>query len=152
MRVWRVKRRAHASDLSGVGGLRASARWHHRGHPVLYTSEAPALAVLECLVHVDPASLPADLRLIEIDVPDVTSIEVCDPEALTRHWKRVPGPKVLRDFGTAWLAAKRTALLKVPSALVPAQFNYVLNPEHAEAKRIRVAGQEPFSFDPRLFK
>ena len=152
MRVWRLKRRAHAADLSGIGGLRASARWHHRGQPVLYTSEAPALAVLEMLAHVSPSELPSDLRMIEIDVPGALSIEVCDPVPLSKQWRRSPGPSALRDFGTAWLASKRSAVLQVPSAVVPAQFNYVLNPAHPGARKFRVVGNEPFEFDPRLVK
>jgi RES domain-containing protein len=152
MRVWRVQRQAHAADLSGIGGLSASGRWHHRGHVVLYTSEAPALAVLETLVHVDPDALPSDLRMVEIDVPDRVRIEVCDAVSLTKEWRRIPGPMELQDFGTSWLAAKRTAALKVASAVLPMQWNYVLNLGHADAKRIRVVGQEPFRFDPRLLK
>ncbi len=150
MRVWRLKRKAHATDLTGVGGLRVSGRWHHRGHAVLYTSEAASLAVLEFLVHVDPADLPDDLRMVEIDVPNRTSIERCDPTTLAKAWQKIPGPTPLQDFGSEWLASRRTAALRVPSAVVPMQFNYVLNPEHSDAKRFRVVTNVPFSFDPRL--
>ena len=150
MRVWRLKRQAHAADLTGVGGLRVSGRWHHRGHAVLYTSEAPSLAVLEYLVHVDPVDLPDDLRMVEIEVPDRIAIETCDPATLTKDWHKVPGPAALQDFGSAWLAAKRTAVLRVPSAVVPMQSNFVLNPEHTSAKKFRVVTSVPFRFDPRL--
>lgn len=83
MRVWRISRQPHAAaSLTGSGGLYVSGRWHHRGRPVVYTSATPSLAALEVLVHVDPALAPADLRLIEIDVPDGIDIETCDPALL----------------------------------------------------------------------
>lgn len=151
MRVWRISKQAYAlSCLTGTGGLYASGRWHHQGRPIVYTASNAALAALEMLVHTDPLLAPSDLRLVEIEVPATASIEACDPAALVSDWRRYPGPRELRDFGTAWLAAQRTLVLRVPSAVLDAEPNYLLNPAHPEMSQVRILADNAFSFDPRL--
>jgi RES domain-containing protein len=152
MRVWRISRQPHAASLTGTGGLYVSGRWHHRGRPIVYTSATPSLAALEVLVHVDPGLAPADLRLIEIAVPDGVAIETCDPTRLEANWQTFPPPVTLQDFGSQWLADLRTPVLSVPSAVLAVERNYIINPAHPEARRIRLAQEQAFSFDPRLLK
>jgi RES domain-containing protein len=150
MRVWRISRFSASDKLSGIGGLYVSGRWHARGHLVLYTSSTPSLAALEMLVHVDPALAPADLRLWEIDAPDDIALESCDPATLTPNWQDYPFPPELQDYGSCWLDACRSALLCVPSAIIPIEMNYLINPKHPDAARIRVITERPFTYDPRL--
>jgi RES domain-containing protein len=151
MRVWRICRKAHAAaGLAGIGGLHVSGRWHHRGRPIVYASSTASLAALEVLVHVDPANAPSDLTLLAIDVPDDVAVETCDPTRLTPRWQAFPGPVELQDFGSTWLAEVRTAVLAVPSAVLPVERNLLLNPAHPHAARFRIVGEQPFSFDPRL--
>jgi RES domain-containing protein len=150
MRVWRIGRISDPDKLAGVGGLYVSGRWHYRGHRILYTSSTPSLAALEVLVHVDPGLAPAGLCLVEIDVPDEVVIETCDPSTLTPNWQVYPFPPEPQDFGSRWLDECRTALLSVPSAIIPEEQNYLINPEHSDAARIRVIAERPFAFDPRL--
>lgn len=151
MHVWRISKQAYAlSCLAGTGGLYASGRWHHQGRPIVYTASNAALAALEMLVHTDPMLAPADLRLIEIEVPDTASVEACDPTALADNWRQYPGPLELRDFGSKWLAEKRTLVLRVPSAVLDAEPNYLLNPAHPEIGHVRILADQAFSFDPRL--
>ena len=153
MRVWRISRQPHAAaSVTGSGGLYVSGRWHHRGQPIVYTSATPSLAALEVLVHVDPALAPMDLRLIEIDVPDGIDIETCDPAQLATDWQMFPAPVVLQDFGSEWLSDLRTAILSVPSAVLAIERNYIINPAHPDAPRIRIVQEQVFSFDPRLIK
>jgi RES domain-containing protein len=71
---------------------------------------------------------------------------------LPRHWRRYPPPAALRDLGTQWAAAKETAVLTVPSVVIPAETNYLLNPAHPAFGRIRIGDPEPFAFDPRMWK
>lgn len=151
MRVWRISLGKYASAcLTGAGGLYVSGRWHHRGQPIVYTSATPSLAALEMLVHVDAALAPPDLRLIEIEFPDELTVEVCDPATLTADWTAFPAPVELQTFGSTWLAEQRTSVLNVPSAVLPIERNYILNPVHLDSKHVRVVGEQPFSFDPRL--
>lgn len=150
MRVWRISRHRHAADLKGLGGLVASGRWHHPGKPILYTSATPSLAALEVLVHVDSTLAPPDLALIEIVIPDDIAIEYCNPVSLTPSWQTYPGPVELQDFGSMWLAEIRSAILAVPSAVLPVEQNYLINPLHPEIARLRVVQELPFYFDPRL--
>lgn len=151
MRVWRICRQPRAgSALAGLGGLYAAGRWHHKGQPVVYTSATPSLAALEVLVHVDAALAPNDERLLEIDVPSDLAVERCQPETITAEWSTYPAPEELQDFGSEWLASLRTAVLQVPSAVMPVESNFILNPGHPEFSRISVVRDLPFSFDSRL--
>jgi len=119
--------------------------------PAVYTAAHLSLAVLEVLVHVTAVEdLPADLVAIAADMPDDLPIENLRREDLPRDWRRTPAPAALADRGTAWLKAARTAALAVPSAVVPSETNYILNPAHPDFRRIVVGRAEPFGLDPRL--
>jgi RES domain-containing protein len=150
MRLWRISNHA---DLLGAGGMRAGARWHSAGHPVVYCSEHPALALLERLAHLeidDANDLPTTYKLLMIEFSEEVATGVLDIATLPPDWSRnVP---LTRTIGDNWLARKETALLAVPSVVAPFSTNYLLNPAHPDAARIRIAKTEDFSFDQRLFK
>ena len=151
MRVWRICPQPYVSSaLTGLGGLYAAGRWHHKGQPIVYTSATPSLAALEVLVHVDPALAPSDVRLLEIDVPPEVSVERCSPEKIIPEWKIYPAPSELQDFGSKWLTSLRSAVLQVPAAVMPVESNFLLNPRHPEFARVSVVREVPFSFDSRL--
>ena len=151
MHVWRICRQPYVTHaLDGLGGLHASGRWHNRGQPIIYAASSAALAALEVLVHVDPLTAPADLRLLTLDLPEDPAIEVLEISALPRAWAEVPAPPELQLIGTAWLRSRRTVALSVPSAVIQVERNILLNPLHPEAEGIRLIGDEPFSFHPRL--
>lgn len=151
MRVWRLCKARYAADpLSGRGSLNASGRWHPRGLRIVYTSATLSLAALEMLVHLGRESLPDDLVQVEIEVPGTISVETLDPERLTPAWRSYPAPPELAAFGEEWLRQERTPLLRVPSAVVPEEWNLLINPAHPRAARVRPVGRKPFSFDVRL--
>jgi RES domain-containing protein len=151
MRLWRLSRRVFAKEpLSGKGGLYASGRWHSAPRLVVYTSQSLALASLEVLVHVDFDLAPRGLVAMEIDVPDDVIVAGLTPADLPRAWRRYPAPRSLQEFGNAWLGGLETAVLRVPSAVVPSEHNYLINPQHPDVQRIRVVAKIPFTFDPRL--
>lgn len=127
-------------------------RWNHRGTPVVYTSSTLSLAVLELLVHLDDDDLAKDCVGIPADIPDPEEITLIRTSGLPREWRNLPRPQALADLGSRWAAARKTAVLAVPSAIVPHELNYLLNPLHPHFKRIRIGQPEPFSFDPRLWK
>jgi RES domain-containing protein len=147
--LWRISN--HLS-LAGEGALRASGRWHTRGTRIVYCAENPAAALLEILVHfeIEIRDLPARYRLLKIDVPDDVQIGRVSLEDLSKDWPE--NPEMTRAIGDAWLASGSTALLRVPSAIVPETYNVLLNPGHQDAKRIVVVRASEHVIDARLMK
>ena len=90
--------------------------------------------------------------VIAVDVPDELPVDVVSAATLPDDWRRTPPPSALQDLGRAWLDADHTAVLRVPSAIVPLEVNYLLNPQHADFKRLLIHGPAPFRIDKRLFR
>jgi RES domain-containing protein len=111
-----------------------------------------SLAALELFVHVDIDIAPGELVAIQADIPDNLTIETLKIESLPRDWRRYPGPEALKDIGTAWAERASTAILDVPSAVISAERNYLLNPAHRDFKRIRLRKPIAFRFDARMWK
>lgn len=151
MRVWRLCQAGYAKQaLSGEGGMRASARWHDQGTRIVYTSSTLSLAALELLVRTDRAFAPPGLISVEIDVPPSVEIERVPLSRLPAGWDAYPAPTFTRAFGSKWIAGMRTAVLQVPSAVIPRENNFLLNPAHPRFARVRVIGRTSFSLDSRL--
>jgi RES domain-containing protein len=151
VRVWRLCQAAYSREaLNGEGGLRGAGRWHVRGTRIVYTSSTLSLAALELLVRVGRDDAPLELVAVEIEVPEALEIERIPLSRLSAGWDESPAPRFTQQFGTDWIASSRTAVLELPSAVIPREHNYVLNPAHRLYHRIRIAGRAPFSFDPRL--
>jgi RES domain-containing protein len=150
MRLWRLGKTKYAdTTLSGVGSLYNDGRWHTRTR-VVYAASSGSLASMEYLVHIDPLEAPKALTLSEIEAPDNLVVETIDVSALPSDWHTYPGPPALREIGNRWLAEKRTVLLRVPSAVMVVESNYLINPVHPDASRITVVHHHPYSFDPRI--
>ena len=113
-------------------------RWNHAGTSVVYTSSSLSLAALELFVHVDIDIVSADLVAIPADVPDSLTTDAVKIGSLSKDWRRYPAPEALQDIGTAWAAKASTAILAVPSAVIPEEGNYLLNPVHRDFKRISI--------------
>jgi RES domain-containing protein len=151
MRLWRI---SNYADLPGEGGRRVAARWHERGRPTVYLAEHPALALLETLVHldIDPDEVPSHYQLLTVEPPDTVAVEeLSEAELVARipDWR--DATQDTRTLTRAWFDERRTALLRVPSAIVPAAFNYLLNPLHPDAARVAVVAQQTAELDARLF-
>ena len=145
--LWRI---SGFNSLSGEGGLKYSARWHTAGHRVVYLAESPAGALIEHLVHLElnEKSWPAFYDLMQISAPDGMEVETLSLPA-GDDWKRLTS--VTRGLGDEWLRSKRTALARVPSAIMPTTWNFLLNPDHSEAAKIRIVDIARAEYDPRLF-
>jgi RES domain-containing protein len=144
MQLWRISRHR---DLSGMGGLRANGRWHHRGQPVVYLSENPASALLEVCVHTAGNDIPPEYTLLCVEAPE-TKIDSITPESLPDDWQiRFD---TTRQLGTEWLRTNRTALLRIPSAIVPHTSNFLFNPLHPDAKAFQIVEAVNYPFDPRI--
>lgn len=146
--LWRI---SNYADLSGVGAQRASARWHSKGRLIVYLAEAPAGAMLERLVHLldTEGQLPRMYDLLEVVVPEELAVRELLPLADV-DWRE--NPQSTRQMGDAWLAGGETALARVPSALLPRTWNVLLNPEHVDAKHVRIESVLRERFDNRLFR
>jgi RES domain-containing protein len=118
----------------------------------VYVSETLALAALEYLVHVDPANVPGDLVSIPAEIPDSVAIREVNLKNLPADWRAYPAPDALAQIGTAWTNAGSSAVLGVPSAVIPDERNYLLNPAHRDFPRIKIGVPQPFAFDSRLLK
>jgi RES domain-containing protein len=148
--VWRI---SNYLDLSGQGGLRAPARWHHAGAPIVYTASSPASALLEVLVHLELGNLehlPDSYQMLRIDVPDSLSITELDERGLDPAWRKLP--ELTRVVGDEWIEESASALLSIPSAIVPHTQNYLINPTHRDTKKIKIKSHGHFPFDFRLFQ
>jgi RES domain-containing protein len=147
--LWRI---SNHPSLAGEGALRTSGRWHTRGKRVVYCAQNPAAALLEILVHfeIEIRDLPARYRLLKIEVPDDVRIERVTFGELPGDWSE--RTDVTRAIGDTWLARGSTALLSVPSAIVPETFNVLLNPAQQDADRIVIAQTTEQALDLRLLK
>jgi RES domain-containing protein len=116
-------------------------------------AEHAALALLETLVHleIDPEDLPSSFQLLIVDVPDDVAVENLSAHRLSRivGWRHAPHET--RKLTHGWFLKRRTALLRVPSVIVPAAYNYLLNPLHPEAARVVIVARQTAEFDTRLF-
>jgi RES domain-containing protein len=151
VQVWRICSRQH-QRFDGEGARRFGGRWNHVGTSVVYTSGSLSLAALELFVHLDIDVIPPNLVAIRAEVPDSLTIETVKIASLPKNWRGYPAPEAVKDIGTTWAAKDSTAILAVPSAVIPEERNYLLNPTHADFKRIRVRRPVPFRFDPRMWK
>lgn len=153
MLVWRVTRKAHAEQpLSGEGARRYGGRWNHVGTAVVYTSESLSLAVLECLVNLPISDLPDDLVSVQIQVPDDLPRTEVSIEDLPDDWRTFPAIEELKDIGTDWAHEGKTAILAVPSVVIPNELNYLIDPANAETRRVEVISVELFALDVRLYR
>lgn len=149
MKLWRLARAGY-QQLDGAGARLYGGRWNSEGHAVVYLSSTLSLAALEYLVHLDVDDAPTDLVAIESDVPDDASIEDIGTGDLPEDWRRVADHPACVAAGDEWLQAQRSLLLRVPSAVIPAERNVLLNPAHPGAAAVRAGAVAPFAFDPRL--
>lgn len=147
MLVWRVSNRA---ALDGEGGLYAAGRWHSKGSRIVYCAPNPATALLEMLVNaeIEIEDLPDTFRLLKIEIPDAVSREDLDESSLPALWQ--VHPQLTRGVGDRWLEGKRSLLMRVPSAVVPETLNILVNPQHAEARRVKLLGSGEVRLDQRL--
>ena len=152
MEVYRITKKEHA-DLDGMGGLFGPGRWHKKGNNVIYTSEHASLAAWEKIVHVASfENLPYDLWLIKIDIPNSIEIQTVPKNILVPGWDDFPFSNETVDFGTSFLQKKEYLALKVPSVIIPDEFNVILNPLHPDIHKCRIISSEPFVFDKRITK
>lgn len=142
MILWRI---SNYATLDGEGGKLFPARWHTKGRAIIYTADHPASSLCEMLANTDAMALPSSFQLLKIVASE---IKVSAVENLDANW--TTDQKITQDLGDKWLAAKTSVLLRVPSALVPEAFNYLINPTHPEMTRIQIKEVLRVPLDSRL--
>lgn len=148
MKLWRI---SGFGNLTGEGGMLASARWHTKGRPVVYLADSPASAMLERLVQiVRQAGISSrNYTLLEIEADSALAVESLMHVADAGWRDRVD---ISQNAGDRWLSAAKTPLARVPSAVAPRTWNYLLNPLHPDANRVQILSQIQEIFDPRLLE
>ena len=148
--AWRiVKQKNEKSGFSGEGARLYGGRWNSPWAAMVYTAQSQSLAALEMLVHLDSADLLGGYVFFDVVIEDAM-IAAVDPITLPKNWRAEPAPRKLRALGDDWIAAGTSLALRVPSSLVPAESNYLLNPKHADFARVRIGPPMPFRYDARL--
>jgi len=156
--LWRIAtdtRRYASDDLSGRGALIQGGRWNEKGTPAVYTSASIALACLETLVHLAAAGLPLNRYLVRVDVDDAVwaARQTLGPSSLLEPpvgWDAIPYGRVSVEAGQKWLTGGASALLAVPSVVVPEEFNVLINPRHTDAAKLRATKVRKWLYDARF--
>ncbi len=148
MRVYRIALAKYSHSLVASG---REARWNSKGSFVIYAAATRSLACLENLVHRGGEGLDNRFMTMVIEIPQGVKIISVYPESLDGDWKSYRAQKRTRATGDAWLKSGDTAVLKVPSVIVPEEHNFLINPNHTDFAKIKLADVEPFDFDRRLW-
>jgi RES domain-containing protein len=151
MIVFRLSKSKYANDLSGRGAETAGGRWNSKGTAMVYTSETRALCTTEIAVHTPLGNIPLDYVLIAIEIPNTITIKEIKANELPEDWKSLPHSHSTQEVGDAFVTNAEFLALKVPSAVVQGEYNYLINPAHKDFRKIKIKLIEPFDFDERLF-
>ena len=148
--IWRIVKAKHVlTAFDGEGASQYGGRWNHPGFPVVYCSGTLSLAALELFVQLDSASYMS-LVAIEAQISDEIPIGLL--EKLPKNWNQYPAPLEAQNCGREWIESERTVILKVPSVIIPREYNYILNPKHVDFNKIKIKPPTPFTFDSRMYK
>lgn len=149
MIVYRISNREFSNDISGTGAKLKGSRWNTKGVPLLYTSQHISLAVLEMLVNTNFKDYAIELDLMYINIPDQLPLTIIEPGSLKNNWKA--DVDYTRYMGDAFVNQKESLILRVPSAVIREEYNYLANPLHADFKKIKIIKTKSFWPDERLF-
>ena len=152
--AWRIDKatRSRESSFSGEGAALAGGRWNHPGARIVYAAEALSLAALEKFIHLGDEGRALKLVSYRIEIPSSVAIEEIKLKGLPDDWLSAPAPRATMDIGTRWARGAHTVVLKVPSAVIEGEYNYLLNPLHPDFKILKISTAQPFEFDARMWR
>lgn len=150
MIVFRLSSSRYAEDLTGRGAELYGGRWNSIGTPVVYTASSRALAMAEVAVHLHIQKVPKDMMMVELYLPE-DSITSLPFQELKNNWEMFPYSIQTQQIGDDFVRENRFLVLKVPSAVVNGDFNFLINPRHVELPIVKVVSLSPFRFDSRIF-
>lgn len=145
---WRIDKPGRDA-FSGEGARLYGGRWNSPGVAVVYLSEHQSLAALEIMVHQQPLT-PRGAYLAYQVTWDEAQMERLSAKKFPPHWRASPADAANMAIGDEWAKAQRSLILAVPSAIVPNEWNFLLNPAHPDFKKLRLPKPQAFDFDPRL--
>ena len=146
-----VRQRFAANAFDGEGSRLFGGRWNKKGIRMVYTSASASLAVLETFMHMGIDAHSISHAIIEIDIPDEI-IEEVTAEDLPDEWRDNPAPEACQKFGNDWIGSQRSAVLSVPSIVMPIERNYLINPSHIDYKKITIHEAVKYEYDDRMWK
>jgi RES domain-containing protein len=155
MLVYRIDRKKYLKDtLKGIGAsMSSSFRWNSEHTRMVYTSESRALALLEITAHLNGVmEIPTDRYLVEIEIPDALKIQTLSIADLPKNWNAHPPSFYTQNLGDSFVQKLKAPVLKVPSSIVPQEFNLLINPYHPDAHKIEIISKERLAFDPRIVR
>jgi RES domain-containing protein len=148
--AWRiVKRKRARTAFSGDGARQYGGRWNSPGVPMVYTAASQSLAALEIVVHLDSSELLHYYVVFKVGIEE-SLIKTVTSDRLPKNWRADPAPAKVRQIGNAWVKSGASAVLQVPSATLPAENNYLLNPLHPDFPKLMIGQPTAIEFDPRL--
>ncbi len=149
--AWRITQAVHTgSAFTGVGAWLEGGRWNRKGVHMIYTAGSLALAALEIVVHLPETAILYShyVRIpVQFDSGQVTELALT---SLPEDWNGHPPSESTQEIGTSWAIEKKSLVLKVPSSVIPEEYNFLINPLHPDASRLKIGNAEPFKFDFRI--
>lgn len=152
MIVYRLCKSIYGRDLSGKGAEICGGRWNTKGTPMIYTSESRALCLAELSVHLPLGIIPTDFVIVSIQIPESVKFKILNPNDLPANWASIPPDVQTQLIGSDFIHANSFLFIKVPSAIVPDEWNILINPLHRMIHTVHIVEKKPFAFDGRLFK
>lgn len=150
MIVYRLTKEKYKEELSGKGAEINGGRWNNKGRQVIYTGESRALCTTEIAVHTPLGIVPQDYFLQSIKLPNIKILELSVNE-LSKNWRNFPHEVSTKVIGDKFIDEEKWLIMKVPSAVIQEEFNYLINPSHKQFKKVQLLKVERFKFDKRLF-
>ena len=148
MIVYRISKQQYINDLSGFGAANFPGRWNSKGVYVLYTAATPSLALLESVVHMDKI-VQSEYSMARIFIPD-DSFVLLQESSLPEGWAAFPPPEGLKKFGDNFIRGQKALALKLPSSIMPEDYNLLINPAHPEFKNVKIESVRDITIDDRL--
>lgn len=151
MKTYRLTKAQYQDDLTGKGAELSGGRWNSKGTPIIYMASSIALSTAEIVVHVPLGIIPKNYVCTTFEVPNEMEILNLSPEALPNDWRSIPHSNSTQIIGDQFIKNAEGLILKVPSAVVPGDFNYLINPFHPDVIKLEILQKTPYNFDDRLF-
>lgn len=141
-----------AAMFDGEGARLYGGRWNSRGTRILYTAGSLSLAALEMLVHFNNEEILLSYSFAAAEFDESLILPVEEFGTLPENWSNSPPPLDIQRIGDQWAQSRTSVVLKVPTSVLPVEFNYLINIEHPEFSKVKLGEPQTFTFDERLYK
>ncbi len=152
MEVYRISKCKYIEDLSGTGARIYGGRWNSKGQAVVYTASSRSLAALETMAHIPQKNFPSDFCIAIIQIPDTLKIQDIPDKKLPHGWQTIALRPSVQFLGDQWIKKSNAAVLRVPSVIIPEEYNLLINPLHPATEKVKIKEVYSFVFDKRLKK